>query len=490
MRRINQSISNAKRDFKQLRNDLTDVERDEYHNNMYHLRERRREIRKEITQLDNEYFLRRFLDSEGALNMPLYRFMAKTRRKPKASITLKDADGIAITTEDGIRQELSRFWNNIFLERFWMRNEAPIGDATLFQVNNRLGLTFAAGSVTSRIMFSEVKTAISQLKNNSSSGSTDIVPEWLKALNDFNILELVDLFNIWWDEEFYPEEGLDSLITLLHKKGVFNRIENYRTLSLGCNLCKIYNRVICNRLESFVEKANILGEAQNGFRKNRRSVDNLLIIKTITELSQISGNPGRVYTAFLDLTKAYDRVNRTFLFAKMEAWGIPEKLIHIIRTMYTNPTGRIRWEGIETEPLGMNIGLKQGCVLSPILFAIYLAELSIILNRRGVGANLHNVKVPLLFYADDIALLANSASEFRSILLLVGEFFDRNHIEISPAKSSVMVYGRAQDDTAIWSMGEYHVTPTDTAPINLHESDQCKYLGITLCKKTRHVLGA
>ena len=181
-------------------------------------------------------------------------------------------------------------------------------------------------------------------------------------------------------------------------------------------------------------------------------MDNLLILKTITELSQIPGNPGRVYTAFLDLTKAYDRVNRNFLFAKMEAWGIPNKLVHIIRTMYTNPTGRIRWEGIETEPLRMNIGLKQGCVLSPILFAIYLAELSVILNRRDVGAKLHNFKVPLLFYADDIVLLANYAAEFRIILQLVGDFFDINHIEISPVKSVVMVYGRALDDDTIWSM--------------------------------------
>ena len=153
---------------------------------------------------------------------------------------------MVLTTEEGIREKLKRFWNNIFLERFWLRNEVPIPDVTLFQVDDPLTLTFAAGTVTSHITFTEVKTAISQLKNNSSTGSTDIVPEWLKALNDFNILELVSLFNIWWDEEFYPEEGQDSLITLLHKKGVFNRIENYRTLSLGCNLCKIYNRVICN----------------------------------------------------------------------------------------------------------------------------------------------------------------------------------------------------------------------------------------------------
>ena len=117
------------------------------------------------------------------------------------------------------------------------------------------------------------------------------------------------------------------------------------------------------------------------------------------------------------------------------------------------------------------------------MFEIYLAELSVILNRRNVGAKLHNLKIPLLFYADDIVLLANSVAEFKIILQLVGDFFDKNHIEISPQKSAVMVYGRALDNNALWSMGEYHVNPMDTAPILLRESDQVKYLGINLCKK-------
>ncbi len=79
--------------------------------------------------------------------------------------------------------------------------------------------------------------------------------------------------------------------------------------------------------------------------------------------------------ALLDITKAYDCVNRNILWKVMEQMGDPEKLMSNISASYQNPSMVLQFQDNKSEPFQMTIGLKQGCMMSPILFAIYIAEL-------------------------------------------------------------------------------------------------------------------
>ena len=292
-----------------------------------------------------------------------------------------------------------------------------------------------------KITLQEIRKAINQLKHNSSTGATDIVSEWLKCISDGNLEYLQLLFQKWWDTETLPTESQLSLVTFLHKKGSTADLGHYRSLSLGCNLCKIYNRILANRLQSFVEKCDILGETQNGFRPNRRATDNLLILKTIVDNTTLPQCNRRIYCASIDLMKAFDKVWRPALYNKMRAWGIPPKFVNVIESLYKNPAAILKWDSVTTDPLAMPTGLKQGCVLSPLLFAIYMADLPRMLHRECKGARLGNKTVSILSYADDLILIANLIEDFRLILLIAGWFLNRWHLTPSQEKSSVIAFG-------------------------------------------------
>ena len=76
-----------------------------------------------------------------------------------------------------------------------------------------------------------------------------------------------------------------------------------------------------------------------------------------------------LYVALLDITKAYDRMDRSILWQKMRRYGFSEKFVKVLEETYRRPLGFIEFQGAETGPREMPVGLKQGCVLSPILFA-------------------------------------------------------------------------------------------------------------------------
>ena len=113
-------------------------------------------------------------------------------------------------------------------------------------------------------------------------------------------------------------EAQVSRVTLLHKSGKRDLIQNYRTLSVMCNIFKLFTQILYIWLMRVVEACKVLGESQNGFQPSRQATDNLFILKTIFERAHIQSMNKKVFLAFMDLTKAYDRVSRDLLFYKLE----------------------------------------------------------------------------------------------------------------------------------------------------------------------------
>ena len=113
---------------------------------------------------------------------------------------------------------------------------------------------------------------------------------------------------------------------------------------------------------------NILGESQNGFRKGRCNVD-LFILKTLFKKAGLEKK--KMFVVFADITIAYDRVSHDALWVKLQKLGFSDRFIGIIQAMYRVPKAVISWENVKTRPLDMSMGLRQGCILSPILFAFF-----------------------------------------------------------------------------------------------------------------------
>ena len=123
----------------------------------------------------------------------------------------------------------------------------------------------------------------------------------------------------------------------------------------------------------------MLGEEQNGFRGDRRGEDNIFVINELIERVKKDGR--RVYLGFIDIEKAYDRVDRKLMCQMLEKIGMTDKYVRIIKSMYVNTRAKYRLGDVETDWVRSVRGVRHGCILSPLLFNLYTEEMAARLRR-------------------------------------------------------------------------------------------------------------
>ena len=304
-------------------------------NQLYIERMRKRELFSRFEAMQAEKNWTKWLNSPGGILKNLGSFIQKIKRVPKEKIMLRMKTGVFAVLDLEIVSELKRAWDLVYLHRFW-DNWDPTNLPIYFPDNYFLPPESNA-ELSAEIQVLEIDLAIKKLKSNTSAGVTKIVPEALKCLNSEVRANLWYMFHNWFEKKEVPLVAKHSSdICLLHKGGRKDDVENYRTLSVQCNIGKLYPSMLYTRLCKAVEESKLLGEYQNGFRPARRAVDNLLILKTIHELAYHKLNKNKVYSAYIDLTKAYDRVNLQFLWYKLEYFGFDNNLIQALQSLYVD----------------------------------------------------------------------------------------------------------------------------------------------------------
>ena len=151
-------------------------------------------------------------------------------------------------------------------------------------------------------------------------------------------------------------------------------------------------------------------------------------------------------TAFLDIKKVYDWVDRKLLWKVVEDLGYGGRIVSLFIEMYHDTTTTVKLGVVETGEIPVEVGLKQGCVLSPMLFLLYLHELEEELMASGdgvwIGSEGNERKIPGFFFVDDMILIADSKRGLQCLLNIVGRFGVHQKLTFSPEKSKVIVNWR------------------------------------------------
>ena len=143
-----------------------------------------------------------------------------------------------------------------------------------------------------------------------------------------------------------------------------------------------------------------------GFRKGFRTADHVLTVKTLID-KYLSQNK-KLYLCFLDFKKAYDTVWRISLLSKLQSYGISNRFINLLYIMYSKPKLSTQLQNGLTRAFPTTIGLKQGCNLSPILFNLFIDINNIFDEISFQPAQLADILVNSLLYADNLILVLES----------------------------------------------------------------------------------
>ena len=315
----------------------------------------------------------------------------------------------------------------------------------------------------------EIRKAIKSLRNGKAAGPDSIPAEALKAGKETSVDMLHTLFTKIWEKEDVPEQWKEGLIIKIPKKGNLNECDNYRGIMLLSMPGKVLNRVLLERMKDAVDLT--LRDNQAGFRKNRSCADQIASLRKIIEQSLEWNSP--LYINFIDFEKAFDSVDRHTLWRLMKHYGIPEKIISIVQSIYQGMFCRVVHSGQISESFEVKTGVRQGCLLSPFLSLLVIDWI-----MKTVTSNRNNgiqwtllTQLDDLDFANDLALLSHNKKQMQNKTDLLKVVSEKTGLKINKGKAEVM-----KINTSV-------TTPITVVGEHVKEVESFVYLGSVVDKK-------
>ncbi|CAB1104154.1 unnamed protein product [Ectocarpus sp. CCAP 1310/34] len=292
-------------------------------------------------------------------------------KRPLTSQNIKDEDGKVLRDPTLTRQRWARWFHKL------LNTKSPTIDLHATDRVKQWPTCVPLDDIPSLF---EVEEAVRGMANRKAVGPDDLPAELIKLfldgdrgfLREFHAI-VVDV----WQTGNVPQQWKDATIKVLFKKGDTMECGNYRGISLVAHAGKVLLKVVATRLSHYCEREGILPEEQSGFRPHRSTLDMLFAIQRLHELARKKSTA--VFACFVDLTKAYDSVDRDLLWDVLGRFGVPPKMLAVIRHFHEGMRARVRTDdGQYSEWFDVGQGLRQGCNLAPLLFNLFSAAMRMV----------------------------------------------------------------------------------------------------------------
>lgn len=335
----------------------------------------------------------------------------------------------------------------------------------------------------------EVFTTFKNLKNSKALDIDDIQIKPVKYVLEYIAPALTHIFNLALQYGIFPEKMKMSRVTVIFKGGDRNDTSNYRPISIIPVFSKGLEKIIFSRVSSFFDRHSVLSDAQFGFRKGRSTETALLTLKEYV-LKNIERN---LFTLalFIDFSKAFDCINHKILLWKLSQNGLRGIPLTLFESYLTDRKQSVCIRDEKSCFLPIINGVPQGSVLGPLLFNVYVNDITNI-----------TTSVQFIIYADDTTLLVSGPDsqklirQCNDLLVKLSQWSIANCLKINPTKTKVMLF-RAKNKS---------LTCQQTllfAGKELQIVDEHKLLGVTfsshltwdkhvenICKKLSAITGA
>ena len=282
-----------------------------------------------------------------------------------------------------------------------------------------------------RITPGEILDAFNNLKLGKSPGLDGLYAEHFKFASDKLSVLLSILINAMLIHGHLPSKFMETVILpiIKNKRGDITNKDNYRPIAITNVFSKVFEAVLLHRYSALL----VTTDNQFGFRNNHSTDMCMFAFQQVVDLYVSMNSP--VYICYLDASKAFDRINHWTLFKKLLHRSIPVVIIRIIMYWYTQQTFVVQWGSYLSSSFMCSNGVRQGGILSPIFFNIYVDELSCSLTNLKTGCNINNIFINHFMYADDTVLIAPSPVALQKLINCCLNFAKNNDMLFNTKKS-------------------------------------------------------
>lgn len=384
-------------------------------------------------------------------------------RKKKTRISVKDSRGNMILSEKEKADRLNSYFIQSVLD---IRQKIEIHSGDWFnglRTLNHVRCRFLMGN----IHINEVRDVINCLEIHKSSGCDGISPRFLRECVEELLPVLVCIFNKMVSTSVYPDTLKMQKVVPIPKEANVTCVTKYRPIAILSLIDKIFEKILYDRIRTYIVENNILYNCQFGFRKGCSTQEAVLnVLKSICK-GLDDGFCG-VAGIFLDFTKAFDLVDHNILLQKLFYYGIRGSELDLLRNYFSLRRQYVDINGCKSFVGDVEYGVPQGSGLGPLLFSLFLNDLK---NLELSGQ--------LFMFADDVCLFypyKNDVvlkNQIERDVALIFEFARINRLCLNPGKTQLI---RFRPHSA--SINNYFSVYIDGRIIS--ESNSVKYLGVIL----------
>ena len=326
--------------------------------------------------------------------------------------------------------------NNIDLHVHYISTSVPTDPCEIAVIQNTIQSQCREQDTIDHYIDSyDVRLAISKLKAGKADGLHGFRSDHLKNASD-NI-------NCMLTHGYNPSQLLRCTIISIPKdrRGSLKRSDYYRGISLVNSICKLVDILIIAKCQAYMHTSDL----QFAFKRDHSTVlCTAVLLKTVSHFTEGGSN---VYACLLDASKAFDKVNYGKLFTLLLNRKMPAIFLRLILDSYLRQYMMTKWNNCLSTRFSVTNGVKQGGVLSPLLFIIYFDEMISRLKNSGIGCTIGGKLIGALCYADDLTLLSPSINGLSSMICTCEAFANEYNVVFNQKKPVGIQFGRTSSYT-------------------------------------------
>ena len=309
------------------------------------------------------------------------------------------------------------------------------------EVNNRIKHkcgNVSEGNVcechTDTISVDDVICAVKQLKSGKKDCDENLYSDHIMHGSHKLYVLLSLLFSAMLTHGYCPANMLTGVMVPIPKVKGTVKSEEYRAITLGSIFAKLFDVIILNICQEKLQTSNL----QFGLKKGSSTTACTFVVQEVVSLYNSRGS--NVYCTLLDASKAFDRLDFCVLFRKLLCRNICSLFIRILLYIYVNQLLAVKWNSNTSTSFKVSNGVKQGGVISPSLFCLYIDDLLQKLSKCGIGCYVGPQYCGTLGYADDLVLICPTVSSTNAMLKICENYANAHSILFNCKKSQVIYF--------------------------------------------------